>query len=103
MARMNIDGIELLCDTINSDLSGKIIVVKVLKTIYRDDLEKIKSIFNNIKELTNADNIIAIPHYVDFDTLNIDDAIKAIEDSINTLNRTKSKLEKMRNKDNDKE
>ena len=99
MTKINIDGINVLCDIIDSDLTGKVVIVKIMNKIYyKEDFYKIESVFSKFAKDSNAKGILAIPYFADINIANIDDSIKSIDECIYYLNKAKDKIEKMRDK-----
>lgn len=99
----NINGVKMFVDIIDSDLTNKIIVVNITERVFSSKLKDIESKLSKFAKDNNARGILAIPDWVTIDINNIDASIKDIDTTIEYLNRAKAKLEKIKEKDNEKD
>ena len=92
MQRLNINGIKVSYDAI--DLTDKILVIKAPSTTVQniDFRSEINSIYKKFKELYNMKTILTFASDIDYETMDIDDAITYIDDAINTLISVKKEL-----------
>ena len=91
MPKLSIDGYKIGYDIV--DCANKLVIIKIPYYYYANDIENTANkICKIIKEKCNAKTVIAVLDGVDFETMNINEAIYKIDEYINELHRIREEL-----------
>lgn len=90
MPKLNIDGTKISYDTI--DVDNKIVIAKVPSSSFDNIHNGFKKFSKFLQEKCNAKNCFLFANDIDYDSMELPDAIRLIDDYINELYHIREEL-----------